>query len=256
MIPSNTKRLSIRRLAIVGMLGGISAVLGMLPSIGFIPIGPTRATIMHIPVIIGAILEGPIVGAMLGLIFGLFSIFQAIANPTVVSFVFLNPLVSVLPRILIGVTSYYSFVLFKKLGRKTSVAVLILVWLSTLIFLINTFTAQIAQYNDGNTALWQLLVTGALILLTLVIGYFSYNRLKDQAVEVVISAAIGTLTNTIGVLSMIYLLYAKEFVAKLGADPNSTGKIIIGIGVTNGIPEIIVSMLIVTSVVMALKKQL
>jgi uncharacterized membrane protein len=254
MISSNSKRLSIRRLAIVGMLGGISAVLGMTP-IGFIPIGPTRATIMHIPVIIGAILEGPMVGAMVGLIFGLFSILQAIMNPTVISFVFLNPLVSVLPRVLIGITAYYSFILFKKLGRNTSVAVLILVWLSTLIFLVNTFAVQITQYKDGNTALWQLLLTGGLILLTLVIGYFSYNRLKDQAVEVVISAAVGTLTNTIGVLSMIYLLYAKEFVAKLGADPNTAGKIIVGIGVTNGVPEIIVAMLIVTSVVMALKKQ-
>ena len=64
---------------------------------------------MHIPVIIGAIMEGPVVGGFIGLIFGLFSIYQALTNPTPVSFVFLNPLVSVIPRILIGIVSYYVY---------------------------------------------------------------------------------------------------------------------------------------------------
>ena len=91
---NNNSKFSVRKLAIIGVLGAISAVLGMTP-LGFIPVGPTRATIMHIPVIIGAIMEGPIVGALVGLIFGIFSIFQAVTNPTPISFVFLNPLVFV-----------------------------------------------------------------------------------------------------------------------------------------------------------------
>ncbi|HPM00094.1 MAG TPA: ECF transporter S component, partial [Bacillota bacterium] len=57
------KRFDVRKLVIVGVLGGVSAILGMTP-LGFIPVGPTRATIMHIPVIIGAIMEGPVVGAL------------------------------------------------------------------------------------------------------------------------------------------------------------------------------------------------
>ena len=32
---------------------------------------------MHVPVIIGAVLEGPIVGLVIGFIFGLFSLIQA-----------------------------------------------------------------------------------------------------------------------------------------------------------------------------------
>lgn len=251
---TKSKGLSVRKLAIIGVLGGISAVLGLTP-LGFIPVGPTKATIMHIPVIIGAILEGPIIGAMVGLIFGLFSIIQAIVYPTPVSFVFLNPLVSVLPRILIGITSYYSYVLFKRLGRKTSVFVLMLSWLSTLVFLINTLAKEISSYTSGDISLWKVLLTVLLILLTFAIGYFSYKKLKDQAVEVVLSAAIGTLTNTILVLSMIYILYAEEFVTKSGLDANLAGKVIMGIGISNGIPEVIVAMLIVTSVVMSLEKR-
>ncbi|WP_446898946.1 ECF transporter S component [Clostridium sp. LBM24168] len=101
-------KISVRQLAIIGMLSAISIVLGVT-RLGFIPIPPVNATIMHIPVIIGAILEGPLVGGFVGLIFGIFSIIQSITTPTVVSFAFINPVVSVLPRILIGIISYYVY---------------------------------------------------------------------------------------------------------------------------------------------------
>ena len=86
--------LNTRQIAVIGMLSSISIVLG-LTGYGFIPLPIARATIMHIPVIIGAILEGPVVGMLIGLIFGIFSIFQNIANPSLLSFAFFNPLVSV-----------------------------------------------------------------------------------------------------------------------------------------------------------------
>ncbi|MCI1944835.1 ECF transporter S component [Clostridium luticellarii] len=101
-------KLSVRKITIIGMLSAISIVLGVT-GLGFIPIPPVKATIMHVPVIIGAILEGPLVGAMVGLIFGIFSVIQSITTPTPVSFVFMNPLVSVLPRVLIGLGSYYVY---------------------------------------------------------------------------------------------------------------------------------------------------
>lgn len=61
------------------------------------------ATIMHIPAILAGILEGPVVGGLVGFIFGLYS-FLYPSNPALA-----NPLVSVLPRILIGVTAYYAY---------------------------------------------------------------------------------------------------------------------------------------------------
>jgi len=51
------KNLSVRKMVIASVLAAITAALGMTP-IGLIPVGPTRATTMHIPVIIGAIMEG------------------------------------------------------------------------------------------------------------------------------------------------------------------------------------------------------
>ena len=105
-------------MTIIGVLSAISIMMSMLPFIGYIPIGPIKATIMHIPVIIGAIIEGPLVGATIGLIFGLTSLWNAITQPVLLSPLFINPLVSVLPRILIGIVAYYVYQGVYKLSKK------------------------------------------------------------------------------------------------------------------------------------------
>ncbi len=80
---ASVRKVNVRKMTIIGVLSAISIMLSMTP-LGFIPVGPTKATIMHIPVIIGAIMEGPIVGAI-GFIFGISSLLNAITNPTVTS---------------------------------------------------------------------------------------------------------------------------------------------------------------------------
>ena len=119
--PKRTKKLEVRKMAIVGVLAAISIMLSMTP-LGFIPIGPTNATIMHIPVIIGAILEGPMVGITVGAIFGATSLLRAFTMPTITSFVLMNPLVSILPRVLIGVVAYYVYKLTVKLTKNVFVS--------------------------------------------------------------------------------------------------------------------------------------
>ena len=116
--------MNVRRMTIIGVLSAISIMLSMTP-LGFIPVGPTKATIMHIPVIIGAIVEGPIVGATVGFIFGFTSLFKALTEPTITSFAFINPLVSILPRVLIGILAYYIYELAMKLTKKAYVSGLI-----------------------------------------------------------------------------------------------------------------------------------
>lgn len=104
----NNRLLSIRQMTMVGMLSAISIFLGVT-GLGFIPIPPVRATIMHIPVIIGAIIEGPIVGSLVGLVFGLFSMYQNFTAPGPTSFLFWNPIIALIPRILIGIVAYYVY---------------------------------------------------------------------------------------------------------------------------------------------------
>lgn len=92
-----------RKVVIAGMLGAISAFLGWTHW-GFIPwFSGAALTIMHVPAIIGAVLEGPVVGVAVGLIFGLFSMLQAAVAPTGPTDVwFTNPLLAILPRLFIG----------------------------------------------------------------------------------------------------------------------------------------------------------
>jgi uncharacterized membrane protein len=92
-----------RKIVITGVLSAISIFLG-LTRLGFIPwISGASLTIMQVPVIIGAVLEGPIVGGVIGLLFGIFSLIQAAVAPTGPTDVwFTNPLLSVVPRLFIG----------------------------------------------------------------------------------------------------------------------------------------------------------
>ena len=116
-----TKKLEVRKMAIIGVLSAISIMLSMTP-LGFIPIGPLNLTIMHIPVIIGAVLEGPLVGIIVGLIFGFTSLLRAITMPTITNFALINPLVSILPRVLIGIVAYYVYKLTIKLTKNALVS--------------------------------------------------------------------------------------------------------------------------------------
>ena len=92
-----------RKIVIAGVMGGISIFLGAT-HLGFIPwFSGASLTIMHLPVIIGAVLEGPVVGAVIGLIFGGFSLLQSAIAPTGPTDVwFVNPIISILPRLFIG----------------------------------------------------------------------------------------------------------------------------------------------------------
>ncbi|MDI3312265.1 MAG: ECF transporter S component, partial [Thermoanaerobacterium sp.] len=67
-----TSKLSVRQITVAGMLSAISIVMATTP-LGYIPLGIANATTMHIPTIIGSILEGPYVGTFIGLIFGVSS---------------------------------------------------------------------------------------------------------------------------------------------------------------------------------------
>lgn len=92
-----------RKIVITGVLSAISIFLG-ITRLGFIPwFSGASLTIMHVPVIIGAVLEGPVVGIVIGSVFGVFSLIQAAVAPTGPADVwFTNPLLSILPRLFIG----------------------------------------------------------------------------------------------------------------------------------------------------------
>jgi len=89
-------KLDTRQIVVSGLLVALALVLG-ITGLGFIPM-PTpagAATLMHVPVELAGILEGPVVGSFVGLIFGLFTL-RFLADPRVV----------IPARLLIGIVSY------------------------------------------------------------------------------------------------------------------------------------------------------
>ena len=97
--------LNTRKIVIAGILGAI-AILLAVTRWGFIPIPNLtgNATILHVPAILGGALEGPVVGFLVGGIFGVFSFIQAEVPA------FKDPLVAILPRLVIGIVAWLAFV--------------------------------------------------------------------------------------------------------------------------------------------------
>ena len=181
-----------RRLVLIGALGGISIFLGV-SGLGLIRLPIFSLTIMHIPVIIGGLLEGPVVGIAVGLIFGLFSMYQNITAPGLTSFIFWNPIVALIPRMLIGIVAYYSFKLLK-------------------------------------------------------------SKIKSTGVCAGIASILATLTNTIGVLGLTYILYLDKYAQAREISRDAVAGTLLTVGLTNGIPEAIVSALITIPIVVTMLK--
>ncbi|MDO5026421.1 MAG: ECF transporter S component [Tissierellia bacterium] len=241
--------LKTRKLTLIAVLSAIIFVMGISP-LGFIPLGVLNITTMHIPVIVAGILEGPLVGGLVGFIFGLFSMFNAIVRPNPLSFIFLNPLVSVGPRILIGVFTAYVYRIFKNKDDNRLKIIMNLFWGLISLFMVymvyRSFNESASTANKIFSILFLIL---ALLMLYLSIRY----RRKDFALA--ISAFVGTLTNSGLVLTLIYLIYADKYVMALGISRDLAAKVIFSAFVTNGIPEAIIAIMISSSVVYSILKR-
>ena len=71
-----------KNLSFMSLFIAIEILMVMVPFLGFIPIGPLRATTLHIPVIIAGIVLGKKQGAGIGLVFGISSLVINTIQPT------------------------------------------------------------------------------------------------------------------------------------------------------------------------------
>lgn len=112
------------RLVIRAILTAIIILQTMVPFLGYIPIGITSLTIIHVTVIVAAIVLGTKDGMFIGLIWGLFTIFRAFTSPTTPLdiAVFTNPIISVVPRVLVGLVAGLLFTIIYKKTKKVVTA--------------------------------------------------------------------------------------------------------------------------------------
>src|SRR5699024_1119174 len=165
-----------------------------IPMLGYIPLGPIDVTIVHITVILAAVIFGTKTGAIIGLSWGLLSMLRAYIQPTPFNIVFLNPLISVLPRMIVG-------------------------WLSAAIFIL-------------------------------------LKKRFSHKVSYAVTAGIGTFTNTVLVLGGIYLFAREAYAEALGISETLLLGALGTIVATNGVIEIIASVIILPLVALPLSKAL
>ena len=178
----NRKKMDTRYMATLAMFCGILLVMGAT-GIGFIPLPVIKATTMHIPVILGAILLGPTAGAVLGGVFGLCSIWANTTSPGLLAFAF-SPFMTTegLPgvlkslwialgcRILLGVIAGWLWKGLKRILKQDYLALPV--------------TAAIA------TICHTILVMGSIYLLLAQ----QYAQAKNVAITAVFGLVMGTVT--------------------------------------------------------------
>ena len=242
-------KLETKNLTTIGILGAIVIMLGLTP-LGFIPLGVLTITSLHIPVIIAGILEGPVIGGFVGLIFGLFSIFNAMTRPGPISFVFYNPLISVLPRILIGVVTGLVYRALKNKNNDKLRSFMNVFW--SVIVLVLTYVSYKAFKTDVDTVNKVFSIVFLLIACTML--YLSVKN-KKANFAIAVSSFMGTLTNSGLVLSLIYIIYAQRYAEAIGISPNLAKNAIFSAFITNAIPEAMVAILIASAVVSSFSKR-
>lgn len=108
-------KFGVRQIVVSGALGAVTIALSVA-GIGYIPwFSGASLSVLQVPTVIGAVIEGPVVGLLVGAIFGVTSMVQAVTNPAKgpIDIFFVNPLISVLPRVLIGLAAWLVFRLFR-----------------------------------------------------------------------------------------------------------------------------------------------
>ena len=173
-----TKKHDTRWMVSVALMAAIVIVLANTP-LGMIQLPIIKATTVHIPVIIGAILLGPSAGAILGAVFGVCSLISNTMAPTLLSFAF-SPFmsttgipgalkaiwISVGCRILIGVVAGWLWILLSKLKVSQVIALPIVGFIGSMVNTVAVmgsiymlFAQQYAQAREvGVTAVWGLIM--------------------------------------------------------------------------------------------------
>ena len=116
----NLTKAQIVRLTITGMLAALIIIMIYTP-IGLLRLPGTsiEITLITIPVLIGLLAEGPLTGLILAFVFGAGTMLKGLIAPaTPFDPLFINPLISVIPRLLIPFAAWGSYKLLLSLLPK------------------------------------------------------------------------------------------------------------------------------------------
>lgn len=190
------RRKDARWMAGVAMMAAIVVLLANTP-LGMIPLVVTKATTVHIPVILGAILFGPLAGGILGGVFGICSVIINTFTPALTSFAF-SPFMST------------------------------------------------TGLPGAIKALW--VAVGCRILIGVAAGWL-WKALSHSGVNNWTALSIvgftGSMVNTVTVMGSIFLLFTQQYAQAKEVALEAVSGLILTTVLANGIPEAIVSTVLV-----------
>ncbi len=259
-------------LVLTALFTAIIVIMAFTP-LGYIPLVVINATIIHIPVILGALFLGPKKGAFLGFVFGLTSfinntfkaatpsafVFSPVlaANMVGVSGIFKSLYICFVPRILVGVTPYFVYLLIRRLlqnGQKVWRVVINAVISLILFVSLDAFLSRLLADKIESSGLISLVIgAGAGIILFIVLTIFGRKK-ESTNISLAYAGLAGAFTNTLLVMSGIFILYRNAYAEALGIAGEAVFDTIMGIITFNGIVEAVVAAIIVAGISLALIK--
>ena len=165
-----------------------------VPFLGNIPLVALNITIIHITVIVGGIVLGPQVGFLLGFTWGVCSLLVAYTSANILSFmIFSNPLISILPRLLMG--------------------------------------GLVALFYHKATKL-----------------------IASERLRMAVTGFLGSIMNTVFVLSSIYLLMGNQYAELKGKTVAELPLFLMSVVMTNGVPEALTATVVIPIIASILVK--
>ena len=194
------KKRDTRWMVCVALMAAIVIVLANTP-LGMIQLPVIKATTVHIPVILGAVLLGPLAGGILGGVFGICSLISNTMAPTLLSFAF-SPFMSTtgLPgvlkalwisvgcRILIGVVSGWLWKLFEKVHLNQTIALPITGFVGAMV---NTVTVMGSIYLLFAQQYAQAQNVGVMAVWGLIMGTITASGIPEAIASAVLVLALG-----------------------------------------------------------------
>lgn len=177
------------RSVLVALFCAIIIVQNFVPFFGYIPVGPLNLTTLHVTVIIAAMVLGPRDGAIVGGVWGIITFIRAYVWPTspLATIVFVNPLVSVVPRILIGVVAGYVFIFLRNRIMKVP-AMCVASILGALTNTVLVLGLIYLLYRDQSQAMYSLDVHA---LLPYLLGVVGTNGVPEAIMAAIVCPAIA-----------------------------------------------------------------
>ncbi len=254
--------LKVKDLALTAIFMAVVFMMAWIPFLGYVQFFVVGFTTIHAVVIAFILIKDEWKYAFFGgLFFGLSSLLIAFIRPSSpLDYLFQNPLISVLPRILFGFATLFIYRFLKVVAIKTVVFYSFIAFSLFLIsvLILNVFSTpsgenisnKMLDVQIGNINLAIFLAAIVSVILTITISIIAHKYRFTDKMHIGIAAFFGTFIHSVLVLGALWIYDG------ITNEIGFSFSVVVAILTTNSVIEILVATLVAISVVPAVKKYL